>query len=419
MNAERQIIGSLLIDSSRIEDIHLINSEMFSEPILGEMFALYKADKNTNALTLIAKLKNSVFTENVLTQMIGDLVNEHDAGISDESCEELIFNQYRANKVNEILSKTLINPQNIDYAITDIQDLLNGFKKPPKKIKYKTLGELTQYKDDYFKDHKRTDLKVGFEKLDLAIGGFDNGDVSIIAARPAVGKSAFTLQITRNFGKHGYKVGYFNLEMGERQIYERGIASTSGIDMTRIRMATTFLNDEKDKFEKGNEILASENNVIVISGTQSIESIREIQKQEQFQVIVIDYLQLIKSTRLRNNRASEVGDISRGLKAIATDFNIHIIALSQLNRSSEMLKDKEPFMSELRESGDIEQDASVIMLMWNTNPDDFTEKKIKVEKSRNGYNDKIPLHFDGKHMTFSTIDTTVEFQDADDEISFD
>jgi len=403
MNAERQIIGSLLLDSTRIDDIHLISPEMFTESVLGDIFNLYKTDRNTDALAIIAKLKSDFMTEQMLTQLISDLVTEHDAAISDNNCEELIFNQYRSQRVNEVLNKTLVNPQNIDKAILELEESLESFKRPPEKTKYKTLGELAAYKSDYFVEHERSNLKIGFAKLDEAIGGLDNGDVSVIAARPAVGKSAFSLQMIRNFGKSGFKVGYFNLEMSEKQIYERTIAATSGIDMTRIRMATTFLNDEKEKFDKGNEKLAEENNVVTIFGTQTIDSIRAIQKVEQFQVIVIDYMQLIKSTRQRNNRASEVGDISRGLKAIATDFNIHVIALSQLNRSSEMLKDKEPFMSELRESGDIEQDASVIMMLWNTNSEDLSEKKIKVEKSRNGYCDKIPLYFDGKHMTFSTI----------------
>ena len=104
------------------------------------------------------------------------------------------------------------------------------------------------------------------------------------------------------------------------------------------------------------------------------------------------------------NRIAEVGDISRGIKAIATEFNIPLIALSQLNRASEQNKDKEPSMSELRESGDLEQDASTIILLWNSNRDDRAEKTLKVEKSRNGTNDRVKLYFDGKHMTFSVND---------------
>ena len=265
---------------------------------------------------------------------------------------------------------------------------------------------------------------MGFEKLDRAIGGFDGGDTTIIAARPGVGKSAFTLQVIRNFGRSGIRTGYFNLEMSTKQVYERAIASASGIDLSRIRLGINFLNNERELFSKGNEQLEKETNVYIISGMQTIHSIRQLQKKHGFQVIVVDYLQLIKTESKRNgNRATEVGEISRGLKAIATDFDIPVIALSQLNRVSEMNKDKEPTMSELRESGDLEQDASTIIMMWNPNRDDSHEKMIKVEKSRNGTDDRVRLYFDGKHMTFSVNDYQSDRNDSEDsvldEIPFD
>ena len=416
MNAERQIIGSLLLDQTRIEDMHLINSEMFTDPYLSEIFSLYEhADgKEVNQLVIVPAIKSDVMTEQMAVKLLADLINEHDSGISDKSSAETLYNAYRVRKFEEFISHTRVSSQNIDDTISDFKETLDGLTKKA-EAKPRTLSDLTDYRNDYFIDRKKNQFRLGFAKIDKAIGGLDNGDVIIIAARPGVGKSAFSLQMIRKFGRDGYRVGYFNLEMAEKQIYERSIAAASGIDMTRIRLATNFLNDEKEKFEKGNEILSKETNVTTFTGMQTINSIRAIQKQNGFQIIVIDYLQLIQSTSRRNNRVSEVGDISRGLKAIATDFNIPVIALSQLNRASEMNKDKEPTMSELRESGDIEQDASVILMIWNPNAEDLTEKKIKVEKSRNGYVERETLYFDGKHMTFSTIDINDGFRESNDE----
>lgn len=414
MNAEKQIIGSLLLDQTRIEDMHLINSEMFSDPDLGAIFSLYEhADgKEINQLVIVSRLETSVFHRESIIRLLGEVVCEHDAGISDKSCVETIYNAYRVRKFEEFLNHTQVTSQNIDATIDDFKSTLDGLTKQS-EVKAKTISDLTEYKSQYFIDKAgKKQFNLGFPKIDKAIGGLDDGDVIIIAARPAVGKSAFALQMIRKFGRDGYKVGYFNLEMAEKQIYERSIASVSGLDMTRIRLATNFLNDEKEKFDKGNEILAKEKNVLTFTGSQTINSIRAIQKQYGFQIIVIDYLQLIQSTGRRNNRASEVGDISRGIKAIATDFNIPVIALSQLNRASELNKDKEPTMSELRESGDLEQDASVILMLWNSNVEDAREKKIKVEKSRNGYTDRETLFFDGKHMTFSSIDVNEGFRDS-------
>lgn len=414
MNVENQIIGSLLMDSSRIYEIRSINSEMFSDPILGEIFSLYEhADgKEINQLVIAEKIKSEYWTQQRVFQLLADIVNEHDAGISDGYCEDEIKKRYMARLVNDYQSKTLMDYTNIEDYLDGLIKIADSFNRNSES-NIQSLSDLTKLQSEYFNDNKGEQFKFGFEPLDKAVGGIDKGDVTIIAARPAVGKSAFALQVIREYGRNGIKVGYFNLEMSFKQVYERSIASASGIDMTRIRLATTFLNDEKDKFDRGNELLAQEKNVYVISGTQTIKSIRAIQKQYNFQVIVIDYLQLITPSISRGNRVSEVGEISRGLKAIATDFNIPVIALSQLNRASDKLKDKEPHMSELRESGDLEQDASVIIMLWNSNDDDATEKTIKVEKSRNGFNDRVVVYFDGKHMKFKT-DTATDFENVDD-----
>lgn len=415
MDAERQIIGSLLLDSSRIDDIQSINAEMFTDSTLGKIFSIYANanGKEVNQLVIIPQITTTYQTEQQCLQLLSKLVEEHDAGISDSCCEDLILQAYKTRKVNEIINYSLITPSSVDTFLEDIKNLSERLVKSDSD-RTLSLGELTSFSEEYFKESHKPKYELGFESLDKAIGGIDDGDVMIISARPSVGKSAFALQIGRKFGIEGYKVGYFNLEMGVKQIYERAIASASGIDMTRIRLATNFLNDEESMFVSGNQKLAEENNFYVITGTQSIKTIRAKQNKEKYDVIIIDYMQLIVSIGNRGgNRASEVGDISRGLKAIATDFGIPVIALSQLNRASERSKDKEPSLADLRESGDIEQDASVVLMMWNSSEEDKTEKTIKVEKSRNGFNDRTVLYFDGKHMRFES-DVTDDFRDKRD-----
>lgn len=425
MNAERQLIGSLLIDQSRYEDVSYINSEMFEIEMLGSIFSVYEhAEGEVNPLVIITKVRSPLFSDEEINDYLRQLVSEHDSSISDKWCAEKIFNEYKVRTFNNLINRMQLNSQNVDEKLAEIADTISGFQREDEREDISTLSDLTKLKDNYFTERNRKDIKLGFEKLDRAIGGFDAGDTTIIAARPAVGKSAFTLQVIRNFGRSGIKTGYFNLEMSSKQVYERSIASASGIDLSRIRLGINFLNNEKELFDKGNEQLEKENNVYIISGTQTLQSIRQKQKKFGFQIIVIDYLQLIKIEGRRNgNRASEVGEISRGLKAIASDFGIPVIALSQLNRVSEQNKDREPTMSELRESGDLEQDASTIIMMWNPNRDDSHEKMIKVEKSRNGTDDRVRLYFDGKHMTFSVNDyqsDKKEFEDSVlDEIPFD
>jgi replicative DNA helicase len=415
MDAERQIIGSLLLDQSRIDDMRSISADMFVDPTLGKIFGIYANanGKEVNQLVIIPQITTSYQTEQQCFKLLADIVSEHDAGISDSFCEDYILQDYKSRKVNELINYSLITPNSVDLFLDDIRNLSENFVKEDAD-RTMSLAELTALSGEYFTENHRIKYQLGFPNLDKAIGGIDDGDVLIIAARPSVGKSAFALQIGRKFGMDGYRVGYFNLEMGTKQIYERAIASASGIDMSRIRLATNYLNDEQSQFESGNQKLMGERNFFVITGTQSIKTMRAKQNKERYDVIIVDYMQLIVSSGNRGgNRASEVGDISRGLKAIATDFGIPVIALSQLNRASERTKDKEPSLADLRESGDIEQDASVVLMMWNSNDDDKTEKTMKVEKSRNGFNDRLVLYFDGKHMNFEEFDTG-DFRDKRD-----
>lgn len=414
MNAEKQIIGSLLIDASRIDDIKIINSEMFEDSTLGEIFSCFEhADgKEVNLLTIAHRIVTGYRNETQSQQLLVNLASEHDAGISDRSCEEIIFANYKARKVNEILNHTQIDADNVDSVLELLQNTADALAKN-EEAEVQTLSELTALQNNYFNENHKVKFEIGIARVDEAIGGLDDGDVTIISARPSVGKSALALQIGRKYAKEGHSVGYFNLEMGNKQIYERAVASSSGLDMTRIRRATSFLNDEEEKFREGNRILQEETNFHVITKARTIKQIRAMVKKYKFDVIIIDYLQLIQATTYRGgNRASEVGDVSRGLKSIATDFMIPVIALSQLNRESEKLKDKEPSLADLRESGDIEQDASVVLMMWKSNEDDKTERTIKVEKSRNGFNEKVKLYFDGKHMMFSDAEEDKDFRDT-------
>ncbi len=171
--------------------------------------------------------------------------------------------------------------------------------------------------------------------------------------------------------------------------------------MTRIRRAVKFLGDEEKRFKKANDALAGRSNIVISTGAKTVSEIRAESRHMGFDVIVIDYLQLIRSdTFYRGNRVAEVGAISKAIKALAMELQIPIILLSQLNRASEGRETREPSMSELRESGDIEQDASVIILLWNMSEDDRSKKGCKIEKNRQGETGKMELRFDGDQMRF-------------------
>ena len=162
-----------------------------------------------------------------------------------------------------------------------------------------------------------------------------------------------------------------------------------------------FNADEQRRFNDANEVLANQDNIILTTGSKSMSEIRAEVKHMDYDIIIIDYLQLLKSDKTyKGNRTAEVGAISKAIKGLAMELNIPIIALSQMNRASEMKETKEPTMSELREAGDIEQDASVIILMWNLLDDDKSVKGIKIEKNRQGTTGRFVLNFVGDLMKF-------------------
>jgi replicative DNA helicase len=247
-------------------------------------------------------------------------------------------------------------------------------------------------------------IKTGFEKFDKCIRGLEKGEMIVIGARPSAGKSAFTTQIICNIAETKKRIGYFNLEMGNEQIYDRTLARYSKIELDRIQNAKYFLNDEEGKFNKANEKLETYDNVMVISKTCSLSDVKSICRQKKFDVVIIDYLQLVKPTRYYENKAAEVGEISKQIKGLAMELKIPIVALSQMNRK--VKSTDEPSMSELRESGNIEQDASIIALLWNLN-EEGTLKGLKVDKNRQGTTFKETLKFEGALMTFTETDIEV------------
>jgi replicative DNA helicase len=404
---EQNIIGALLIDFNytmcRIVD--KVTPEMFTDELYGEIYGRcytsFKAGKDENLITLIKKSSSDRYPESYVTETLKSALDSTVSASNVSSVADTLVQEHRARLFMQMLNRINPDSNNIDKQILDFcadaQSLINDTDNEEM-----TLAEMAEtYSKDYFKPRERPSINIGFRKLDESIGGIDGGDVVVIAARPKVGKSAFALQVGRGIARTGLKVGYFNLEMRAQQIYERSAAATSGMDMNRIRLATTFHNNEAELFKAGNEKLLEERNMTFHTGVSKVSSIRSAVNRKKYDCIIIDYLQLVRSDTNRGaNRYAEVGDISRGIKRIAMDYDIPVILLSQLNRNSESRAEKEPTSADLRESGDIEQDASVILMLWKPDEEDQNKRMLKIDLARNGTPTREELEFDGRHMTF-------------------
>ena len=425
LEAERNIIGSLITRTECLDEIaNLLTPEMFSSDLYGKAYyeALQRIPKGKayDLPTLIQILQDDAYSENAVKEELRSCLLETETTATVKSYARILADEYASDKLSALSRELVFQPNTIRHDIEVLKSAIDDVITP-EGYTLKPLAKITaENKDHYFKDENGKKILTGLKGLDEIIGGFDGGDMIIIGARPSVGKSAYAMQLAMHLCEENLKVGYFNLEMQEKQIYERFVAAKSGIEITRIRRATRYLEGEKEAFDKANEYLSSVDRIMISTGSKKMSQIKAECRGQNFDVIIIDYLQLVRADgRYRGNRYAEVGEISHSAKAMAMDMNIPVIALCQLNRGSEGRDNKEPFMSDLRESGDFEQDASTILLLYNTDENDKSKKCIKVEKNRQGKTGKINLVFDGNKMRFTEEQNNYNGWNSNTDFPFD
>lgn len=414
--AEKTVIGCLLMDNKELYQIYdLLKPDMFQDPVLKEIYReilkLYDIGQPANLVTVTQAVESESYTREYITQVLRDCALLPYTSTELKSYAESVVRDYKAEVFRNILTRTQVTAAGVEYQIADTIQELEALKRSEKNKSKKLTAIVSEYQDQYFQERKEEKLYTGFSKLDEITGGLEGGDVIVIGARPGVGKSAFTSQIILEMAKAGKRIGFYNLEMSEKQVYERLLSNQSGIRLNRIRRAIQFLGDEKERFERANKTLGKMD-ILISSGTKSVSEIRNECRHQELDCIIIDYLQLVRADTRYQSRASEVGAISKAIKALAMELNVPIIALSQLNRTSEMRETKEPTMGELREAGDIEQDASIIILLWNLDNEDKTRKGLKVDKNRQGELGKIVYRFDGNEMRFQETEEELKSKDG-------
>ena len=260
-----------------------------------------------------------------------------------------------------------------------------------------------------------TGISTGFEDLDTYTSGFQPGDLIIVAGRPSMGKTAFSINIAENIALNSkLPIAIFSMEMGASQLVTRMIGSIGRLNQQRMRNGSL----EDDDWERLTTAVSKLNDAPIYiddgAGLSSFElraRARRLQRQSgQLGLIVIDYIQLMSGTsdKANENRATEISEISRSLKSLAKELNVPVVALSQLNRSVEQRQDKRPVMSDLRESGAIEQDADLILFIYrdevyNKDTDQKGTAEIIISKQRNGPIGTVRLTFLGEHTRFENF----------------
>jgi replicative DNA helicase len=343
------------------------------------------------------------------------------------------------NAASEITELGFKEEQDVDHLLDQAESKLFSVSQKVMKNAFlpvdKLLAEAFDRIDDLHKQSgKLRGLPTGFNDLDNLLAGLQKSDLVILAARPSVGKTSLALDIARMAAiKSKQAVGMFSLEMSKEQLVDRMLCAQAGVSLWRMRTGKLSDREEDNDFSRIGEamgILSEAPIYIDDSASSTVMDIRtksrRLQMEKNLGLIVIDYLQLMEGRgRYGDNRVQEVAEITRGLKGIARELNVPVLALSQLARAVEMNKPAIPKLAHLRESGSIEQDADVVMFIYRKSADrnyskeelsdeERTKAEIHIAKHRNGPTGRVDLYFDEdtvsfKNMAKTMIDVPPEF----------
>jgi replicative DNA helicase len=266
---------------------------------------------------------------------------------------------------------------------------------------------------DYLQKHGPDGVPTGFTKLDHMLGGLQKSDLIIVAGRPGMGKTALALTMMLNAAKKGYHAAMFSLEMSRQQLAQRLVSMQSDIDSSKLRLGKLSADDWIGFVDACGEL---SERYIYVDDTPAITPMalrskaRKLQAQKGLDLLIVDYISLMRPDMPINNKVQEVTYISGQLKALARELNIPVVALSQLNRNVELRQDKRPVIADLRESGSIEQDADAIFLLYraaaydeNIDPGKRNLAECIVGKHRHGATGTVMLYFDGVHTRFADL----------------
>lgn len=402
---EEGVISALMVDPQAVEKVcGMLSPDMFENGMLGRAYLEYVRAYDKGKELTLAELQQALTTEYMPFEVEETLNRVLDSRLTStmiEGSARAIVNRYKKSCVDRVLTTTLINESTvddqIDGLIKDLESLRSG-----ESVGGHTVAEIVnEHKEEYFCEGKKKLILFGDEGLDGLTGGFQGGDFILLGARPGCGKSALAMQWALTFSAQGLKVGYYNCEMQETALMERLVASKTGISVTRIRLAKAFQGEEEEKYRKAVNELLRQDHIMVFTGSKRVSEIKSDIRKHRFDVVIIDYLQLLTvDDRYKGNRAAEVSHLSLTIKNTAMSCDIPIIALSQLNRATEGRQTREPQLFDLRESGSLEQDASVCFFLWDKDEADRSQKGFKTSKSRSGVLGRHDLIFDGASMTF-------------------
>jgi replicative DNA helicase len=447
LEAEQAVLGSILIDKNAIYRVaDLLSSHDFYLPahetiydailtlnakgqpvdVLSVTTFLKEKDKlaSVGGSSYLAELTNQVTTASHVAHY-GEIVKKNKIlrdliRASAEITEEAFDSGRELDDLMDVVEKKIfdISQKSTPQNLLPLKDELTGA--------YERMAKLADGGD------KLRGVTSGFPALDNKLSGFQKSDLIILGARPSTGKTSLALDIARGAARAGHKVGIFSLEMSREQVIDRIISAESGVPLWniltgRIRGDQEFaqIRDTLDRLSDL-KIYIDDSSALKVMEMHSMA--RRLQMEHGLDLLIVDYLQLIRARTTSDNTVTQVTEISHGLKQMARELKVPVLALSQLSRGIEQRDHKMPRLSDLRESGSLEQDADVVMFIYRKDANDYigandtagggingtsadsqnSITQILIAKHRNGPIGEVDLMFDREHTSFKTIDKRYE-----------
>ncbi|MEI9966892.1 MAG: replicative DNA helicase [Candidatus Moraniibacteriota bacterium] len=433
LEAEASVLGSLMLDKDaiiRVADIVKVGDfyKDSHNAIYETMLALYEEREPIDVLSLANRLEERNELERVGgSAYLASLVNSVPSATNVAHYAKVVQKKSLLRRLiaaaSEIVEMGYDESEDVQKVLDEAEQKLFSISQKYLKQDFVPIKSILETAfnriDELHKgDHAFRGVPTNFPDLDNLLAGLQKSDLIILAARPSVGKTTLALDIARQIGIHSkVPVGIFSLEMGSDQLVDRMIAAQAQVDLWRLRTGKLSTEGPDNDFERISDamgILAQAPIFIDDSGSLNIMEMRtmarRLQAEHHLGLIIVDYLQLMEGrSRSGDNRVQEISEISRGLKQLARELDIPVIALSQLSRAVESRPDQIPKLSDLRESGSIEQDADVVMFLYREDrvKPDTPNKNIAdiiVAKHRNGPVGKIQLYFEENSTTFKSLE---------------
>ncbi len=434
--AEQAVLGAIIIDNTAFDSVldYIKSSDYFyvtlHKLIFSAMQEMMNFGKAIDFITLLDKLKqNSAFEEATGKTYLVDLVDNCPAPSNAADYAKIVADKYKLRKLitasREIIDDATAAEDDpstlLDSAEQRIFDIRSDGEKGGLERLSSVLLQTFERLDSLNRDADESvrPVSTGIGDLDRVITGLNRSDLIILAARPGMGKTSFALNIARNVACKSKKaVAFFSLEMSKEQLASRLLSSEALVSGTKLR--TGKLSDEEwQRIVPASDVLKNAN--LYIDDTPGItitEMKSRLRRLREIDLVVVDYLQLMNSTRRIESRVNEISEITRSMKIMAKELNVPVITLSQLSRASEQRPDHRPQLSDLRDSGSIEQDADIVLFLYRegyyakdkddndaaVQNADLNSGECIVAKNRHGEMSTVKLHWQGEFMRFTDVE---------------